>query len=49
MKSSKDILEYEKRALDAIPDDHPHRDEIRKLVIDQVNDDLKTNADTLRN
>ena len=49
MKSSKEILEYEKRALDAIPKDHPHRDEIRKLVIDQVNDDLKTNAHTLRN
>ena len=50
MESSKQqILEYEKRALNSIPDDHPHSQEIRKLLIDQVNDDLQTNGYTRSN
>ena len=38
------ILEYQKKALEAIKKTHPHRDEIIKLLNEQVNDDLQTNA-----
>ena len=38
--SRKEILKYEQKALEAIPDDHPHRDEIIKLLNEQVKDDL---------
>ena len=34
------ILEYQKKALEAIKKTHPHRDEIIKLLQEQVNDDL---------
>ena len=44
--SKQEILEYEQQALNAIPDDHPHSQEIRKLLIDQVNDDLRTHANS---
>ena len=43
---SKDIYTYEKQALDSLPKDHPHYDEIKDLLIKQINDDLKTHADT---
>ncbi len=50
MTSSKeDILEYEKKALESIPKDHPHSQEIKELLIDQINDDLETNANTRSN
>ena len=35
-----EIYSYEKQALDAIPKDHPHYDEIRALLIDQINDQI---------
>ena len=38
------ILEYQKKALEQVKKDHPHRDEILKLLQQQVNDDLQTNA-----
>ena len=38
------ILEYQKKALEAIKKSHPHKDEIIKLLNEQVNDDLQTNA-----
>jgi len=34
------ILEYQKKALEQVRKDHPHRDEIIKLLNEQVNDDL---------
>jgi hypothetical protein len=34
------ILDYFEKAVNAIPKDHPHYHEIRKLLIQQVNDDL---------
>ena len=43
MTTKKDIegvYSYAKEAYDLIPDDHPHRDEIKQLLIDQVNDEL---------
>ena len=48
--SRKEILKYEKKALEAIPDDHPHRDEIIKLLNEQVKDDLsQSNGNTRTN
>ena len=44
------ILEYQKKALEAIKKTHPHRDEIIKLLNEQVNDDLsQSNAYTRTN
>ena len=43
---SKDIYTYEKQALDSLPTDHPHYEEIKDLLIKQINDDLRTHANT---
>ena len=43
---SSDIYTYEKQALDSLPKDHPHYEEIKELLINQINDDLKTHANT---
>ena len=43
-------MDYQERALQSIPLDHPHRDEIIKLLQQQVNDDLsQSNAYTSSN
>ena len=39
-RSTEEIYSYAKQAYDLIPKDHPHRDEIKQLLIDQVNDEL---------
>ena len=39
-RSLDDIYNYEKQALDLLSKDHPHYEEIRNLLIDQVNDEL---------
>ena len=39
-KTTKQIDEYYQEALASIPSDHPHKQEIKQLLIDQVNDDL---------
>jgi len=36
-----DIYAYEKKAIESIPQDHPNYEEIRKLLIDQINDDIE--------
>lgn len=41
---SSDIYTYEKQALDSLPTDHPHYEEIKDLLINQINDDLKAHA-----
>ena len=46
-RSLKDIYNYEKQALDLIPIDHPNYQEIRSLLIDQVNDELEEYAHTI--
>ena len=48
MKSSKmkEVLEYEKRAIESIPKDHPHKEEILDLLNDQIKDDLQTHANS---
>ena len=45
-RSLDDIISYEKQALDLLPLDHPHYEEIKSLLIDQVNDEIQTYADT---
>ena len=46
---SSDIYTYEKQALDSLPVDHPHYEEIKDLLIRQINDDLRTHANTRTN
>jgi len=48
-RSLDDIISYEKQALDLLPLDHPHYEEIKDLLIDQVNDEIQTYADTSSN
>ena len=45
-RSLEDIISYEKQALDLLSKDHPKYDEIKALLIDQVNDEIQTYADT---
>ena len=45
-KTIEDIYTYAKQAYDLIPDDHPHSEEIKRLLIDQVNDELHDYDDT---
>ena len=45
-RSLDDIISYEKQALDLLPIDHPHYDEIKDLLIDQVNDEVQDYANT---
>ena len=46
---SSDIYTYEKQALDSLPKDHPNYEEIKDLLINQINDDLRTNANSCPN
>ena len=39
-RTAEDIYTYQKQALDLLNKDHPHYDEIRLLLTDQVLDDL---------
>ena len=39
-RTIEDVYNYASQAYDLIPEDHPHRDELRTLLIDQINDDL---------
>ena len=45
-RSLEDIISYEKLALDLLPLDHPHYNEIKSLLIDQVNEEIQDYADT---
>jgi hypothetical protein len=40
-RSLNDIISYEKQALDLLPLDHPHYDEIKALLVDQINDEIQ--------
>jgi hypothetical protein len=48
-RSLDDIISYEKQALDLIPLDHPHYQEIRDLLIDQINDEVYDYAHSISN
>ena len=39
-----DIISYEKQALDLLEENHPHYDEIRSLLTDQINDEIRDYA-----
>ena len=40
-RSLNDIISYEKQALDLLPLDHPHYDEIKALLVDQINYEIQ--------
>ena len=46
-RSLDDIISYEKQALDLLPLDHPHYQEIRDLLMDQINEELYDYAHTV--
>jgi len=46
-RSLDDIHSYEQQALDLLDADHPHYDEIKSLLVDQINDEVEDYAHTL--
>ena len=48
-RSLEDILTYEKQALDLLPLNHPHYEEIKQLLTDQINDEIRDYAHTRTN
>ena len=48
-RSIEDIISYEKQALDLLKEDHPHYEEIKQLLTDQINDEIRDYADTSPN
>ena len=48
-RSLDDIIEYEQLALKQLCFDHPHYNEIKSLLIDQVNDEIEDYANTCSN
>ena len=45
-RSLEDIYNYEKQALDLLPKTHPHYNEIKSLLTDQINDEIRDYAYT---
>ena len=45
-RSLEDIYNYEKQALDLLPLNHPHYNEIKSLLTDQINDEIRDYAYT---
>ena len=39
-RTIEEVYSYEKQALDLLNKDHPHYKEVRKLLIDQINDEI---------
>ena len=48
-RSLEDIISYEQQALDLLSEDHPHYDEIKSLLTDQINDEIRDYANTRTN
>lgn len=48
-RSTSDIYSYAKQALDLLSPNHPHYEEIRQLLLEQVNDELETYANSRSN
>jgi hypothetical protein len=46
-RSLDDIISYEKQALDLLPLDHPHYEEIKDLLKDQIQDEVYDYAHTI--
>lgn len=49
IRSLEEVISYEKQALDLLPLDHPHYEEIKKLLTDQINDEIRDYANTRTN
>ena len=49
IRSLEDIVSYEQQALDLLDKNHPHYDEIRSLLTDQINDEIRDYANTRPN
>ena len=45
-RNLEDIISYEKQALDLLDKDHPHYNEIRSLLTEQINDEIKDYANS---
>ena len=41
-----DIYNYQKQALDLLSPDHPHYDEIKQLLTEQIDDEIEDYAHT---
>ena len=48
-RSLEDIYTYQRQALDLLKKDHPHYDEIKKLLTEQVQDEVWDHANTRTN
>jgi len=48
-RSLEDIISYEQQALDLLSEDHPHYDEIKSLLTEQINDEIRDYANTRSN
>ena len=48
-RSLEDIYTYQRQALDLLKKDHPHYDEIKKLLTEQVQDEVWEHANTRTN
>ena len=45
-RSLEDIYTYQKQALDLLKKDHPHYEEIKAILTDQINDEISDYANT---
>ena len=45
-RNLEDIISYEQQALDLLSEDHPHYKEIKSLLTDQINDEIRDYANT---
>ena len=48
-RSLEDIQTYEKQALDLLSEDHPHYDEIKQLLTEQIEDEVWEHANSRPN
>ena len=48
-RTIEDIMTYEQQALDQIPKDHPHYEEIVSLLNSQIKDEMKSYANSRPN
>ena len=48
-RTLEDIYSYKKQALDLLDQDHPHYDEIKSLLTDQIKDEIEDHANTRSN
>jgi len=46
LRNLDDIISYERQALDLLDEAHPHYDEIKSLLTEQINDEIRDYANT---